>query len=149
MVSKLLNATSEFQNSRGQWWTAHDPRITLPGAVGADKVCFVTVPHAHYLLRAFSSSADRDRAGNHVASLYQADDGDAKAGTWIADLGGTVLPDSGGTVAIDEFTLTDAHQLATTGARTYWLELNGTGANDLNHRPQLSLLVEPVTRSTL
>lgn len=154
MVSKLLNATSEFQDSRGQWFPAHDPRITLPGAVGTNKVCFVTVPFAHHLLRAVTSSADRDRTGNHVVSLYEADDGDAKAGTFIAAagtlVGGFLLAvDSGGTAVVNEFVLTNAHKLATAGARTYWLDIGGTDANDLNHRPQLALLVEPVIRSVL
>ena len=50
--------------------------------------------------------------------------------------------------ATDEFQ-NSRGQLATVGGRTYWLDIDGTAANDLTHRSQLAILVEPVTRSTL
>lgn len=151
MASKLLNATDEYQNTRGQWFTAHDPLITLPGAAGTDKVCFICVPYAHYLLRHYISSADRDRTGTHTAQLFRGADGAATAGAAIAIVPRT-MQDSSGTIAITERAnskLTAAGKLPTAGAAIYWLELEGTDANDLNHRPQLAILIEPVTRSTL
>ncbi len=153
MASKLLNATSEYQDSRGQWFTAHDPLITKPGAAGTDKVCFICVPFAHFLLAFMTASADIDATGTHTSQLFRVADGDATAGAAIQSSART-KNDSSGLVKIhakqeSAVRLTAAGKLPTTGAAMYWLQLEGTDANDLNHRPQLSLLVEPVIRSTL
>lgn len=153
MASKLLNATGEFQDSRGQWFTAHDPLITKPGAAGTDKVCFICVPFAHFLLAFVTASADIDTTGTHTSQLFRAADGDATAGAAI-QVSTRVKNDSGGLVEIhakqdDATKRSTAGNLPTAGAAIYWLQLEGTDVNDLNHRPQLSILVEPVTRSTL
>lgn len=145
MVSKLLNATGEYQDSRGQWFTAHDPLITKPGNATYN-CCHITVPYAHTLLKAVFGANDVDvgTATTLTLGLYQADDGDAEAGT----IHGSILPgvDSSGTVEITSFVPSKA---TTTGSRMYWLSLIGTNASDAVHRPQLSILVAPVTRSTL
>jgi hypothetical protein len=145
MVSKLLNATSEYQDSRGQWFTGHDPLITK-SASGTYLCCHIVVPYAHQLIKATISAADVDKTGTHLATIFQADDGDAAAG---ASVNGRVNVDSSGLIVIDDIALTSLKSQATSGARMYWLKLQGTDANDLMHRPQLSLLVEPVTRSAL
>lgn len=146
MASKLLNATSEYQDSRGQWFTGHDPLITKPGATNTYKACVIIVPFAHRLLKAVFAAADLDEAGVMSVILKQADDGDATAGATVTSQN---LADSSGTVDITELVLGAVAGQATTGARAYWLLLQGTAGGDLIHRPQLAILIEPVTRSTL
>lgn len=143
MASKLLNATSEFQDSRGQWFTAYDPLITKPGDA-TYLCCHITVPYAHVLLKATWAANDVDIALAASVQLRQGDDGDGAAGENASNLAD--LSDSSGIALIQSFTVTQA---TSTGARMYWLLYIGTDAGDLVHRPQLSILVEPVTRSTL
>lgn len=137
------------RDSAGQWFNASDPLITLPAdSSGTPYItCSITVPYAHRLLKAFICALDVDKTGTHTSSLFQGDDGDAKLGTIVGSA--VVQADSSGTVQVDEVTLAAADKVETTGARSYWLSLLGTDANDLLHMPNLSILVQPVTRSTL
>lgn len=140
---------SARRDSAGQWFNASDPLITKPAdSSGTPYItCSITVPYAHRLLKAFVGALDVDETTALTASLFQGDDGDAKLGTIVGSA--VAGADSSGTVQVDEVTLAAADRVETTGARSYWLSLLGEHANDLLHMPNLSILVQPVTRSTL
>lgn len=140
---------SARRDSGGIWFSAGDPLITKPADSSgtAYLTASITVPYAHRLLKASVAGIDVDKTGTFTVSLFQADDGDAKAGTIVGSA--ITMADSSALAKIQAFTLVAADRVETAGERMYWLSLLGTDANDLLHMPCLALCVQPVTRSTL
>lgn len=135
-------------DSVGQWFTAYDPVLTPPGNATV-LCCWINVPFAHRLRKASLSLEDIDNVGAMTCDLMQADPGDAKAGTSVAQLDDTALASTADVVSQLDFTLADADKVATAAGRRYFLKMIGTDAGDGLEGPALSICVEPVTRSTL
>lgn len=131
-----------------QWFTAADPLLTKPGNA-AYATCLISVPFAHCLRKATMGFTDIAVVGTIKAELMVADDGDAKAGTEIAELATTTLVDSTDTAQIYDFTLATADKEEVAAARNYWVVITGTNAGDLLAQMALSICVQPLTRSRL
>lgn len=137
------------QDSGGIWYCAADPITSLP-ANATTNHCWIVVPFDHRLLKATFGCSNIDNVGVLKAELMQADDGDAKAGTQVGDdITDATLAAVSDLIKIFDFTINNADKVAPGAARMYFLALTGSNSSDRIETPCLSVLVQPVTRSTL
>ena len=136
------------EDTGGIWFCASDPELTKPGNA-TYLTCMINVPFAHRLLKASLSTEDIDNVGAVTVDLMQADPGDAKAGTSVAQLDDTAMAATADLVSQLDFTIDDADKEATVAGRRYHLKVIGDNSGDGVEGMALSICVEPVNRSRL